>query len=1402
MQAPGSRAKAGGIDLPRRTTTAMTLLPKKRLISYRALLGCEEFAAPKTSGNPMEEDAQLLAAANREAAEEALARARNCILVGDFHRGERLLGRAQRLCPTLDGIDAARRELWAAEEAAAEKAAAEEAAAEEAASEEPSAGGGSEWMQEQQPVEDRQQLLASAPAIIQQVLRAREAADHYGVLGVENGTAATTAEIRKRYLRLLKLAHPDKCQHALADEAASAAVEAWELLSDPRSREIYDATLAQVAVDEVRKRAEGREAANAAAKAKAEAAAKAAATAAAEEEQRICCAICMEAVTADEAETEALPCHQSHFHRACIAEWLARNPTCPLCKRGAKVAGVWRQQASRGGLGGGASSSSGSNGHSNGHGGRPVPPPPRPPEHEHFYDGELELDESSDDDEDDDDESDGDESDGSLLDSEDEEVNYWRERFGEESWREERREARWHSEGRAAREAREERRRERRHREAERDERRAARAEARYARRREREQSEGFSRARYREAEFAEAWNAYLDARQEWEARFGEEWRAHTGAAEAAAEAEAAAAAERAAIEAAEREALREQAAPFLASLRASAQGLEATQAEAADAWHAQQQASRQAMTARLEAIFAGALSADNSSTASTSTASTSSSSTSSSSTSSSSTSSTTTQVDEAPGEALLRLVATALQWFEELRVSAAAWQQERATVAHQWANARRLEAESYRDLFSASGGSRSTNHHDNGTHGGSPVRLQVAAEVRARAGCICDGTVRRVDEAMRTLITRVKGAAAEAAFAAAKAAVAQQEAAWRRELERYQREGRRAGAAFEGEAATEAERMLAEARRAADEAVLACAGAESDDANDLAGSSGPVSAAPRAAAAAGSSSSTSSSSAAKPGSPSAGSKAAALDAALAGVVAQMSTEAEVWREAQAGRACAWAADRLAQSAAWSQARTEATRRFQARVAELRPEAEAVDFGPTPLRIRILHEVNAAAQRAGTATAKAAERGRERTSQAALHAQTAARQAAAAAAISAARSVAGRWRLEWQAAESARQQRRQAEEERWAAAAEAVARMWAEGEAERLRSRLQEAKDDAKAKSEQSVDWHAIGAPTQRFRVCFKVERSMLQSLPSVQAEVAAWVGSKLAAARRWKEARERDAAGSLAERRAAAEADKRSFLARVCASVGARSKAAGQRWAEAEGRPVLDFLCAECGERLAAAEQAAADEGARVGRAASRAEQAAVAAAEEAKARINAAVDEAAIESKVAAAGAEAAAAGGGGGQGGDGGGMHVASCCGKRPVSDAAGGAAGGGATLGANSLGALSQVGAAGAATGSSAKRQRPAAASAPPVGRTRRPAGEAHPLLPSPASISLSSRSPAPHAASTSSTSSCAAAALSSALSAGLTPRTVSGQGLAPAWRRKNSFLSGTLSHRAAGEKPKK
>ena len=220
--------------------------------------------------------------------------------------------------------------------------------------------------------------------------------------------------------------------------------------------------------------------------------------------------------------------------------------------------------------------------------------------------------------------------------------------------------------------------------------------------------------------------------------------------------------------------------------------------------------------------------------------------------------------------------------------------------MAHQWANARRLEAESYRYPVLAWVRRQLTNHHDNGTHGGSPVRLQVAAEVRARAGCICDGTVRRVDEAMRTLITRVKGAAAEAAFAAAKAAVAQ-EAGVAARARTLPARGAKAGRAFEGEAATEARRECwPSARRAADEAVLTCAGAESDDANDLAGSSGPVSAAPRAAAAAGSSSSTSSSSAAKPGSPSAGSKAAALDAALAGVVAQMSTEAEVWREAQA----------------------------------------------------------------------------------------------------------------------------------------------------------------------------------------------------------------------------------------------------------------------------------------------------------------------------------------------------------------------------------------------------------------------------------------------------------------------------------------------------------------------
>lgn len=45
--------------------------------------------------------------------------------------------------------------------------------------------------------------------------------------------------------------------------------------------------------------------------------------------ERSCC-ICWEV---EDIATSTLPCGHS-FHPACLSSWLARNPTCPLCRRG------------------------------------------------------------------------------------------------------------------------------------------------------------------------------------------------------------------------------------------------------------------------------------------------------------------------------------------------------------------------------------------------------------------------------------------------------------------------------------------------------------------------------------------------------------------------------------------------------------------------------------------------------------------------------------------------------------------------------------------------------------------------------------------------------------------------------------------------------------------------------------------------------------------------------------------------------------------------------------------------------------------------------------------------------------------------------------------------------------
>ena len=291
--------------------------------------------------------------ANRDAAMDALDLARRCIELSDLPRATRLLHRARRLCPELDEIEAVERDIDAAEAAAAASSSGPEpplpstAAADKGSAEDP---------------------LADAPPVVAEVLRSRDAEDHYGVLGISNGPAATVMEMRKAYLRLCVKTHPDKCHHPLANRATQAIVEAWQLLSDPSLRAIYDANAAHAANAAAMRAKEAAEAEAAAKRAKQAAEAEAAkAAAAAKADAGTCCPICLETVSPSEAEADALPCHRAHFHKACIAKWLSANPTCPLCKRAAPYRGPF------GGVGAGDGGSAG------------VPPPPRPPDYRNYY---------------------------------------------------------------------------------------------------------------------------------------------------------------------------------------------------------------------------------------------------------------------------------------------------------------------------------------------------------------------------------------------------------------------------------------------------------------------------------------------------------------------------------------------------------------------------------------------------------------------------------------------------------------------------------------------------------------------------------------------------------------------------------------------------------------------------------------------------------------------------------------------------------------------------------------------------------------------------------------------------------------------------------------------------------
>ena len=64
--------------------------------------------------------------------------------------------------------------------------------------------------------------------------------DYYDVLGV--GRDASEAEVKKAFRRLARELHPDVNDHdPAAEEKFKAAAEAYEVLSDPERRRVYDA---------------------------------------------------------------------------------------------------------------------------------------------------------------------------------------------------------------------------------------------------------------------------------------------------------------------------------------------------------------------------------------------------------------------------------------------------------------------------------------------------------------------------------------------------------------------------------------------------------------------------------------------------------------------------------------------------------------------------------------------------------------------------------------------------------------------------------------------------------------------------------------------------------------------------------------------------------------------------------------------------------------------------------------------------------------------------------------------------------------------------------------------------------------------------------------------------------
>lgn len=62
--------------------------------------------------------------------------------------------------------------------------------------------------------------------------------DYYCILGIEKG--ASDEDIKKAYRKQALRFHPDKNKSPQAEEKFKEVAEAYEVLSDPKKREIYD----------------------------------------------------------------------------------------------------------------------------------------------------------------------------------------------------------------------------------------------------------------------------------------------------------------------------------------------------------------------------------------------------------------------------------------------------------------------------------------------------------------------------------------------------------------------------------------------------------------------------------------------------------------------------------------------------------------------------------------------------------------------------------------------------------------------------------------------------------------------------------------------------------------------------------------------------------------------------------------------------------------------------------------------------------------------------------------------------------------------------------------------------------------------------------------------------------